>query len=347
MPPFTYKPVDKAYYEREIRDFLPEHVIDAHAHVYSPVLRNRGDAVNPSGRSQSWPSLVAAYNPIDDLVDTYRMLFPDQEVTPVIFGMPTLEYDVNKSNEHISEIARRIGCPALLLARPEQTADELDATFTRGGFQGVKVYLEYAPSYIPAQEVRIFDFAPHYQLEVMNARESALMLHIPRPGRLKDPVNMAQLLEIDRQYPKIKLIVAHVGRAYAMEDVGDALDVLKESRMMFDFSANTNQQVFEETLQKVGARRILFGSDLPITRMRMKRVVENGCYINVIQKGAYGDVSDDPHMREIEGAEADALSLFLYEEIAAMRRACEKVGISRADVNALFFDNAADIFHVK
>lgn len=346
MPPFVYKPVDKAYYEREIRDFLPEHVIDVHTHVYSLALRNSSSSAIALGRSQSWPSLVAADNPMEDLEETYRLMFSDKKVTPVIFGMPTFEYPIDKSNEYIAGTAKRTGCPALMLARPEQTADALDAPLSRGGFRGVKVYLEYAPAYIPASEVRIFDFAPHHQLEVLNARESTLMLHIPRPGRLKDPVNIAQLLEIDRRYPKIKLIVAHVGRAYAMDNVGDALDVLKESHMLFDFSANTNQQVFVEALQKIGPRRLLFGSDLPITRMRMRRVVENGSYVNIIQKGSYGDVSGDSHMREIEGAEADALSLFLYEEISAMRRACEAAGVSRADAHAMFFDNAAGLFGI-
>ena len=48
------------------------------------------------------------------------------------------------------------------------------------------------------------------------------MLHISRPARLKDPVNLAQLLEIEEKYPNVKLIVAHIGRAYTPEDIGDA-----------------------------------------------------------------------------------------------------------------------------
>ena len=347
MPIFEYKPVDKAYYEREIRDFIPERMIDVHAHVYSLAFRNHEFKENPANRSQNWPNLVAAENPFEDNEETYRLMFPGKQVTPVMFGVGHFRFFVDKSNDYVAQKSREAGYPALMLAYPAMTARELGDGLARGGFKGVKVYLDFTPSYIPGNEIRIFDFAPHHQLEVLNERGLALMLHIPRPGRLRDPVNVEQMMEIDRRYPNISLIIAHVGRAYAAEDLGNALDILKDSNMLFEFSANTNQQVFEETLKKIGARRLMFGSDLPVTRMRMRRITEGGRYINIIQKGVYGDVSGDPHMREVDGAEAEALSFFLYEEIAAMRRACEAAGVSRADSDALFFGNAARLFGVK
>ena len=347
MPLFEYKPVDKACYEHEIMDFLPERVIDAHTHVYSLKFRDPAFQEDYTDRSQNWPGLVAAENPIEDIDETYRILFPGKRVIPLIFGMPGLKYKMAESNDYVSRVSKSAGYPALMLSIPGQTAEEFEKGLIGGGFIGAKVYLDYAPAYIPGNEIRIFDFAPHHQLEVLNDMELILMLHIPRPARLRDPVNIAQMLEIDRRYPGIKLIIAHVGRAYALEDLGGSLDMLKDSQMFFDFSANTNQQVFEEALRKIGAKRLLFGSDLPITRMRMKRVVENGRYINVVRKGSYGDVSGDPHMRETDGGEADGLTFFMYEIIRAMRRACEAVGASRGDVSDMFFQNAARLFHIQ
>jgi hypothetical protein len=110
--------------------------------------------------------------------------------------------------------------------------------------------------------------------------------------------------------------------------------------MHFDFSANTNDAVFEQLLRCVGPKRVLFGSDMPITRMRMRRITVEGRYVNVVPKGLYGDVSDDRHMAEVEGAEAEALSFFLYEELDAFRRAAEHVGLTDADVADVFFHNA-------
>ena len=176
----------------------------------------------------------------------------------------------------------------------------------------------------------------------------AVMLHIPRPGRLADPVNYMQMLEIEEKYPNVKLIIAHLGRAYAPEDVGDALDVLKHTKkMMWDFTANTCQYVMERCLETFGVDRFMFGSDLPIFRMKAKRAVENGFYVNVIPKGSLGDVSADPHMREVEGKEAEEISFFLYEEILSCKRACEKLGLSKADVEKIFYSNSARIYGVS
>jgi predicted TIM-barrel fold metal-dependent hydrolase len=149
------------------------------------------------------------------------------------------------------------------------------------------------------------------------------------------------MMEIDRRYPNIKTIVAHVGRAYCPEDVGCAFDVLRRSRhLFFDFSANTNQQVFEQLIEAVGPKRILFGSDLPIPRMRMRRVCERGAYVNLVPRGHYGDVRDDPHMREVDGAEAARLTFFMYEELLAFRRAAETAGLSRRSIADIFHNNA-------
>jgi hypothetical protein len=211
----------------------------------------------------------------------------------------------------------------------------------KGGFLGAKSYLSMAPAYIPGGEVRIFDFFPPHQLEMLDKHGWIMMLHIPRPGRLKDPVNLGQMLEIEKRYSRLKVIVAHVGRAYCPEDVGNAFDVLAETRRMhFDICANTNSEVFEQLIRAVGPKRILFGSDLPILRMRMKRICENGYYVNLVPAGLYGDVSADKNMRDVPSPDSDRFTFFMYEEIDAFRRAAERTGLGASDIQNVFHDNA-------
>jgi predicted TIM-barrel fold metal-dependent hydrolase len=346
MALFEYKKVEREYYEREIRAFLPERVSDVLTQGYKKEFQISG-AADKSKRSQDWPGLIAADDPIEDLLETYRIMLPDQKVSPVIFGQPSIDYDQDKNNEYIAACSKTYGLPALYCSRPEESAERIIGKIKAGGFLGVKVYLNFAPAYIPGNEIRIFDFLPPHQLEVLDAEKLIVMLHIPRPARLRDPVNIAQMLEIDRRWPGVRLIIAHVGRAYAAEDVGDSLERLAQSKMWFDFCANTNQDVFEQTIRHIGPARMMFGSDMPVLRMRMRRIVENGTYINIVPRGLYGDVSGDPHMRETDGADAEALSFFLYEEIAAMRRAAEKEGLSKEQVNQMFYSTAASLFGVK
>ncbi len=336
----TLTDVDRECYAEQLREFLPPRLIDVHTHVWLDRFLSHDPAA--AARVVSWPARVAAEGPVEDLLATYRLLFPAQTVTPLLFGMSiSRQDDIDAGNAYVAESAARHGCPALLFATPEWSAAELETKLDAGGFAGVKVYLSLADPRLAEAAITIFDFLPHHQLAVLDRRQAVVMLHVPRPGRLRDPVNLEQLLEIEARYPHVQLIVAHVGRAYCPEDLGNAFAALAGTRRMcFDISANTNETVFRALIEAVGPRRILFGSDLPITRMRMRRVCEAGNYVNLVPRGLYGDVTGDSHMREVDGTAAAGLTLFLYEEILAFRRAAEAAGLGPADIEAVFHGNA-------
>ena len=332
------RPVDRAFYAQHIRDWLPRRIIDIHTHVWRAEHRRNPSA--PS-RSVTWPGRVAAENPIEHLVETYRRLLPEQSVTPLIFANVADFARLDDANAYIQASARAADVPALLFSHPSWSGAETEKRLRAGGFLGLKSYLAYAPAYLPTAEIRIYDFFPHEQLAAMNALSAIVMLHVPRNARLRDPVNLAQLVEIDTRYPNLQVVVAHVGRAYCDEDVGDAFDILARTRnLTFDICANTNAHVFEGLIRAVGPKRILFGSDLPILRMRTRRITENGRYVNLVPRGLYGDVSKDPNMREVDGDEAEKLTFFLYEEIAAFRRAAEATRLTRTEIEDVFAGNA-------
>lgn len=332
------KPVDRAFYEQRL-DYLPPRLIDIHAHV---VLRAHLRVSPVARRGPTWPGRVAPENSIADLLETYRRMFPRQTVTPVIFGPATQEYDLDASNRYVSQVAGEHRLPGLLVTTPAWTAAELEERVGGGGFLGLKPYLEWAPPHIPSDDIAIFDFLPREHLAVADAHGWIVMLHIPRRGRLRDPLNLEMMLEIEHRYPNVRLVVAHIGRAYCPEDVGDAFEILKDARKMhFDFCANTSAYAMECLLAAVGPQRVVFGSDLPVARMRMRRICEGGFYVNLVPPGLYGDVSDDPHMREVGAEEGAQLSFFMYEELLAFRQAAAAVGLSPDDIADVMYNNAA------
>ncbi len=343
MALFAVTDYDKKVYEEELRDFLPEKMIDIHTHIWLESLRPKKVVPGEVLRTVTWPDLVARDNSIEDLMETYRLMFPDKQVTPLVFtsGKPPYLKDLNN---YVKDVHARTGVPALYYSHPSESGEELEQKIREGGFLGLKSYLALSPAYLPEAEIRIFDFFTPDQLKKMDELGAIVMLHIPRHGRLKDPVNLAQILEIKERFPRVRLIIAHIGRAYAVNDVGNAFEVLAPAKdLMFDFCANTCEYAMTKLLEAVGPNRAMFGSDMPILRMRMRRIEENNTYINLVPPGLYGDVSGDPHMREVSKEEGERMTFFMYEEILAFKRACKNVGFTKADVERCFYLNAREL----
>ena len=337
-------PHDCHFYHEFIKDFLPESIIDCHTHIWLHRFMS-GEA---AGRSCLWPQMVARDNSVEDLFQTNLELFPGKKVYPVLYSHVSPSLDTLQSNRYVADCAKRYRLRAIYMSRTEEPLEQIEQNVAEGGFCGLKVYLEYAPSYIPANEIRIYDFLPKEQLALADKHGWVVQLHIARPRRLADPLNYVQLLEIEQNYPGLQLLVAHLGRVYADEDLGDALEYLRHTeKTIWDFTANTNAYVMEKVLSYFGPERFIYGSDFPIFRMKARRVVENGFYINEIPAGSLGDVSTDPHMREIPYPEAEKITFFIYEEIAACRRAAHRLQLSHSDIQKIFYDNAARIFHIS
>lgn len=331
---------DKKVYQEELKDFLPKNIIDCHCHVWKDEQIQRSES--EMARSVVWPWLVAKDNPIEDLIETYKIMFPDKNVSALMFANPSQDMpSLKRMNDYVSECSKQVGFPALYFSHPKQSGKEVEEQILKGGFLGIKSYLDLADPSIPTGDIRIYDFFPHEHLKVLNEMGGIVMCHIPRSLRFKDPVNLADIKEIATMYPKMKFIVAHIGRAYIPSDMGNALEYLEPCKnLIYDFCANTSDYAMEKTLRSVGSSRMMFGSDFPILRMRMRRIEENGTYINVVPPKIYGDPSQDPHLRETTPEDAENLTYFMYEEILAMKRAVKNIGLGKDDVENLFFNNA-------
>ena len=327
---------DKKIYCEYLADFLPEVIIDTHTHIWKENFV-KSDEVRGC---VTWTNRVASECTLENLIFIYNQLFRGKTVKSVLMGNPMT--DLTQTNTYVAECSKKSGMPAMLCTSYNTSPEEIRRAITSGDFIGIKPYLNNSPEYIPPDEIRIFDFLPHEHLKIADELNIPVMLHISRPKRLKDPVNIAQMMEIDERYPNAKIIVAHIGRAYIEDDIGSAFETLRKSKnLLFDFSANTLDKAMIECIEAVGVKRVMFGSDMPITKMRMYRISEGGIYKNVVPRRLYGDVSGDKNMKE---SDEPNITFFIYEQLMAFRRAAEYLRLTKNDIADIFYGNAAESF---
>ena len=337
---FGYKKndLDIKIYEEELKDFLPDEIVDSHSHVW----RKEDNVYDKLNSPRYWPDRVAADNTIEDIVQTYKDFFPDKKVVPVIFGFP--DGKLPEQNAYISRVAKEYNYPSLYLTNYEMSGEFLEEEVIKGGFQGLKPYFFNCKKGVVPNDADIYDYLPEKHLKVADKLGLKVILHISKADRLKNSSNIKTLMEIEQKYPNVKLIVAHIGRAYAKEDIGDAFETLKHTKnMLFDFSANTLSYATEKCIEAVGTKRVMFGTDLPIAKMKMYRIVENGYYINVVPRGLYGDMTGAAHMRETD----EEMSNFTYEILRGFKQCAENLTLSKKDVKDIMCDNAAKLYGIK
>lgn len=334
---FSLTDYDKKVYEEELYDFLPENIVDSHTHVY----KKENKII--TGAPVYWPARVAEDCTLEDLKQTYLDLFPGKKVVPVMFGNP--ESYLERDNAYVSEKSRESGYPGLLLTHYDMTEEYVENAVISGGFQGLKPYLNNCKAGVAGANAGIFDFLPHHHLKLADKYGWKVVLHMSKPARLRDEGNIRDLMEIEEKYPNVKLIVAHIGRAYAPEDLGNAFDTLRHTKnMMFDFCANTLTPAIEECINAVGTKRVLFGTDMPIAKMRMYRISEDGNYINVVPRGLYGDLTGAAHMRETDEKN---VTNFAYEILRAFKRCATNLSLSKDEIADIMCNNAANLYGIK
>ena len=319
-----YFTVDLPFYREYIRDFMPDKVIDIHAHVGM----QKGV---PLDECLVWADRVTCKcdMSVPALLDAYTKLLPGKDVTVVCFGYPERD-NVECANAYIAgEMVKYPNLYGFALTLPEWGEEELFTNIKNGGFCGMKCYLNMVKG-IPPSDVTIFDMYPHHQLKLAEENGWIVMLHVPRSGRLADVKNIEQLQEIRDKFPNLKLVIAHVGRAYSLDVAKRSLPVLQDLNFYYDISANACQPVFEFLLEHIDPASILYGSDLPVFAARGKREVCDGNYVNYIYEADW----EDEHTRR--APDDSGCTFMLYESIFAFRRAAEKCGLTSKDVENVF-----------
>ena len=318
-------------------DWLPARIFDAHTHVNEP--RFRVEETTEEMRRQYWVSEVNEPTGAANAEQCYRTVFPGKEFSCLAFGHPSLDYDIDASNESLQQECVKRDWYSLAVTRPQWSAEKVSELISRPGVLGIKVYYALI-SLDPATrdkhiEASIFDFLPHHQLEVLNARRAWLTLHVPKADRLGHPDNIAEIKQLRKQYPDITVVIAHFGRSYTLPHAEESFPQLADDDgLYFDNCAVMNPDVHRYALEMFGPSRILYGTDNPIFYMRGRRQWEGRTYTNRTSYPFHFN-----KVREAPDIEA-GYTLYMYEALRAIRTAAEEVGLTRQDIEGIFAGNA-------
>jgi uncharacterized protein len=211
------------------------------------------------------------------------------------------------------------------------SAESLREDLVGGRFLGIKPYPVY-PRLEKESEVEIEDMLPDWAMQVVEELGMLVMLHIPRPGRLADPVNQQQLVSLCTRFPNARIVLAHVGRAYYLKNIVGNLEALRDlPNLYYDLTMLNNWEVMEYAFSRLRPDRMLYGTDIPIALAPGKSVEINNQYTYVTPQPWSLSISDD-HAKLV-------FTSFLYEELRAIRKAVERLKLDQNFVQGLFHDN--------
>ena len=317
--------MDQRIYREELAPFLPKRIFDAHVHVFDKSFFPPDFAFAP----------LSCYNkfggefPLALWRVLMQELLPEQEVWLNCFAAPNLKLDracvpaVNRKTEFGMVVVSPADPPEVMASRIEAVQAV-----------GVKPYLNFAADFCKKKsgDVEIRDMLTPGQLDYLNEKGLAITLHIPRSGRFADPVNQYQMVQICEKYPNIKIIFAHIGRAYYMRNIRESNidELVKFPNAYFDTAMINNADIMRYTFDHFPAERVLFGTDSPIALLRGKSVEINNQYAYLMGE----NYKIGTAIIDTEGAVQ--FTTFFYEQlravIAAAPAGClEKVLFSNAE----------------
>lgn len=319
---------DKKVYEEELRPRLPKRIFDVHVHVFDKSAFPEGFEFPEKNCYNKFSGSFS----LDFWRGMMKEILPEQEVWLNCFGSPHTAYNRNV----VPPVNRKNEFGAVVIS-PEDTVEQLAQRMEASQAVGVKPYLNYAAEYYhkPANDVEIRDMMTPEQLEYLNSRKAIMTLHIPRKARFADKINQRQMLELCENYPNIRIIFAHIGRAYFMKNIiaSNIADFVQFPNVYFDTAMINSVDILKYTYDHFPIERVLFGSDNPIALLHGKSIEVNNQY-------AYLTCEDFRIGTTIYDAENTLkYTTFFYEQLRGILNATPK-----ANVEDVLFNNAYRLF---
>ena len=259
--------------------------------------------------------------------------FPDREYSAVCFGYPTPVTEHRKDPAFMAEAGRHARLYPLRLAGRTfgLSSSEYSETLIEGNFFGFKILLDWLGD--DYGDVTIEDMAGPEEMIPAHDMKLPVMLHVPRSGRLADPVVQEGVRRLSKEYPDASIVLAHCGRCYLPSEMSRAAGSVEDlPNVYMDTSMVMDAVTIQIAMEHLGPGRLLFGTDFPVAAMRGRRVRVMDHWVDVV----LDEYPDSAFRVKSSGIRA---SFMAWEIVIAIRDAAARAGISARELHGVFYDN--------
>lgn len=308
--------------------FIPEEIYDIHAHLYDPAHFG----------PDAWPFLKdTGILGCAEHRDALRKYMPAKTIHGLYFGLPHRTADREGMNPWVRREVKQRGTSesrVLKVISPQDDPVTAAEELRSGLFCGLKVYHTYA-SREDTMQASIAEYAPEWMWEILHETRGVMMLHIVRDGAIADEHNQREIRRLCRAYPQVRLILAHAARSFNYRHARTGLHFLSDvDNVVVDTSAIGEAEAFRAAWEALGPRRILWGSDFPVSEMRGRCVTTGSRFFWL-----HPEVLRPAH----QAATDTEMTLVGMESLLALREMCEDAGLTAGDIKDIFYNNAVRV----
>jgi glutamate-1-semialdehyde 2,1-aminomutase len=321
---WTFADVDRML-AAELQSFLPQRIFDVHAHLYRAEWANI-----PS------PNLLTE-GPGGADVATWRQHLALQVGDGRLAGGLFMPYPILRP-EHIDDenrwllgqVAAEAASRGLIVVAPDSSQAQVETLLQHPGCAGFKPYHTHS-SERPTMHASLASFLPEWVWQLADAHRLVITLHMVKALALADPDNQREIAAMCRRYPGAKLILAHAARGFHAPNTVKGLAALRGiDNVWFDTSGVCEATALTAIVREFGPRRLLFGSDFPVSQIRGKCVTVGDGFLWL-------------YPQTLDWDEASSLchpALVGLESLRAIREMAGDVGLNADDLQDIFCDNA-------
>ncbi len=325
-----FNDLDEAIWRDELEEFVPARIRDMHSHL----TRYDFDLRPQKAKDFHWtlPSAVFRREGSLELLDACEaVLYPGRTVSRLMTPTPHPKCDFAGSNEFIAREARKKpGTYALMLVHPRMTAEEVERSVARHHYLGFKPYRFFSVTG-DIDECRITDFMPEHQIAVANRYGLMILLHLSKKLAIADAQNLNDLERLANKYTRVRWQLAHCARSYSDWALNRAAATLRRiPNLWYDTSSVSDSDAFYALFTGVDLDRVCYGSDDFAVGVTRGKYVTYGF--------SWGEM--DELNQTLNKTHCDGRFTFVrYEMLRGMRRAARYAGLSRLQVENIFYNN--------